>query len=58
MGPLNNEATAAKFDRHLAGAVAGGARICCGGRRGRAATGLPTELYAQPTVLDGVLPGW
>jgi acyl-CoA reductase-like NAD-dependent aldehyde dehydrogenase len=57
MGPLNNEATAAKFDRHLAGAVAGGARICCGGRRGRTATGLPTELYAQPTVLDGVLPG-
>jgi acyl-CoA reductase-like NAD-dependent aldehyde dehydrogenase len=57
MGPLNNEATAAKFDRHLADAVAGGARICCGGRRGRTATGLPTELYAQPTVLDGVLPG-
>ena len=57
MGPLNNEATAAKFDRHLHDAVAGGARICCGGRRGRAATGLPTELYAQPTVLDGVLPG-
>lgn len=57
MGPLNNEATAAKFDRHLHGAVAGGARICCGGQRGRAATGLPTDLYAQPTVLDGVLPG-
>ena len=57
MGPLNNEATAAKFDRHLADAVAGGARICSGGRRGTAATGLPTELYAQPTVLDDVLPG-
>jgi succinate-semialdehyde dehydrogenase/glutarate-semialdehyde dehydrogenase len=57
MGPLNNEATAAKFDRHLSDAIAGGARICSGGRRGRAATGLPTELYAQPTVLDGVTPG-
>jgi len=57
MGPLNNEATAAKFDRHLADATARGARICCGGRRGRAATGLATELYAQPTVLDDVTPG-
>jgi acyl-CoA reductase-like NAD-dependent aldehyde dehydrogenase len=54
MGPLNNEATAAKFDRHIAGAVAGGARICCGGRR---AAGFPTRLYAEPTVLDGVTPG-
>src|SRR5215472_6752098 len=34
MGPLNNEATAAKFDRHIADAVASGARICLGGRRG------------------------
>jgi succinate-semialdehyde dehydrogenase/glutarate-semialdehyde dehydrogenase len=54
MGPLNNEATAAKFDRHVADAVAGGARICCGGRR---APGFPTHLYAEPTVLDGVTPG-
>ena len=54
MGPLNNEATAAKFDRHIADAVAGGARICCGGRR---AAGFPTHLYAEPTVLDGVTPG-
>jgi acyl-CoA reductase-like NAD-dependent aldehyde dehydrogenase len=54
MGPLNNEATVAKFDRHLADAVAGGARICCGGRR---APGFPTALYAEPTVLDGVIPG-
>jgi acyl-CoA reductase-like NAD-dependent aldehyde dehydrogenase len=54
MGPLNNEATAAKFDRHVADAVAGGARICCGGRR---AAGFPTQLYAEPTVLDGVTPG-
>ena len=54
MGPLNNEATAAKFDRHVAGAVAGGARVCCGGRR---AAGFATDLFAEPTVLDGVTPG-
>jgi succinate-semialdehyde dehydrogenase/glutarate-semialdehyde dehydrogenase len=54
MGPLNNEATAAKFDRHIADALAGGARVCCGGRR---APGFPTALYAEPTVLDGVTPG-
>ena len=54
MGPLNNEATAAKFDRHIADALAGGARVCCGGRR---VPGLATALYAEPTVLDGVTPG-
>jgi succinate-semialdehyde dehydrogenase/glutarate-semialdehyde dehydrogenase len=54
MGPLNNEPTAAKFDRHIAGAVAGGARVCTGGRR---TPGLPTYLFAEPTVLDGVTPG-
>jgi succinate-semialdehyde dehydrogenase/glutarate-semialdehyde dehydrogenase len=54
MGPLNNEATAAKFDRHIADAVGGGARICCGGRR---AAGFPTGLFAEPTVIDGVTPG-
>ena len=51
MGPLNNEPTAAKFDRHVADAVARGAKLCCGGRR---AAGFPTALYAEPTVLDGV----
>src|SRR5262250_3215506 len=53
MGPLNNEPTAAKFDRHVAGALAGGARVCCGGGR---AAGFPTALFAEPTVLDGVTP--
>jgi acyl-CoA reductase-like NAD-dependent aldehyde dehydrogenase len=53
MGPLNNEATAEKFDRHIAGAVAHGARVCCGGSR---PAGFPTRLYAEPTVLDGVTP--
>ncbi|HEY5987395.1 MAG TPA: aldehyde dehydrogenase family protein, partial [Streptosporangiaceae bacterium] len=53
MGPLNNEPTAAKFDRHIAEAVSHGARVCCGGRR---ADGFPTRLFAGPTVLDGVTP--
>jgi acyl-CoA reductase-like NAD-dependent aldehyde dehydrogenase len=53
MGPLNNEPTAAKFGRHVADAVARGAKLCCGGRR---AAGFPTALYAEPTVLDGVTP--
>jgi acyl-CoA reductase-like NAD-dependent aldehyde dehydrogenase len=54
MGPLNNEATAAKFDRHVGGAVADGARVCLGGHR---ADGFPTDLFAEATVLDGVTPG-
>jgi acyl-CoA reductase-like NAD-dependent aldehyde dehydrogenase len=53
MGPLNNEPTAAKFARHIAGAVSGGARVCCGGSL---ADGFPTRLFAEPTVLDGVRP--
>ena len=53
MGPLNNQATAAKFERHVAGAVAAGARVCCGGRL---SSGRPTELYAEATVLDEVTP--
>jgi acyl-CoA reductase-like NAD-dependent aldehyde dehydrogenase len=54
MGPLNNEPTAAKFGRHVAEAVAHGARVCCGGNR---ADGFATALFAEPTVLDGVTPG-
>jgi succinate-semialdehyde dehydrogenase/glutarate-semialdehyde dehydrogenase len=54
MGPLNNEATVEKFGRHIAEAIANGARICCGGQR---ASGFPTQLFAEPTVLDGVTPG-
>jgi acyl-CoA reductase-like NAD-dependent aldehyde dehydrogenase len=54
MGPLNNAATAAKFDRHVADAVTGGARVCCGGRR---AAGFATDLFAEPTVLDRVRSG-
>jgi len=51
MGPLNNEATAVKMDRHVADAAAHGARVIAGGRR---AAGFPTSLYYEPTVLDGV----
>src|SRR5258708_21155240 len=54
MGPLHNEATAAQFDRHIADAVSGGARVCCGGQR---APGFATNLFAEPTVLDRVTPG-
>lgn len=51
MGPLNNAPVAEKTDRHLADAVARGAKILAGGGRAR---GLPTDLYYQPTVLTGV----
>jgi len=51
IGPLNNEAVAAKMDAHLADSVERGARITTGGKR---AGGFPTALYYQPTVLDDV----
>jgi succinate-semialdehyde dehydrogenase/glutarate-semialdehyde dehydrogenase len=51
MGPLNNEGVAAKMDEHVADAVRRGAEIVHGGAR---ASGFPTDLYWQPTILDGV----
>jgi len=51
MGPLNNEPTAAKMDRHVRDALERGAQLVAGGAR---ATGHPTDLYWQPTVLAGV----
>jgi acyl-CoA reductase-like NAD-dependent aldehyde dehydrogenase len=51
MGPLNNEGVAAKMDEHVADAVERGAEVVHGGERAR---GFPTELYWQPTILDGV----
>ncbi|HEU0234893.1 MAG TPA: aldehyde dehydrogenase family protein [Candidatus Limnocylindrales bacterium] len=51
MGPLNNEPNAAKTERHVAGAVAGGARLVAGGRR---LDGLGSRLFFDATVLDGV----
>ena len=51
MGPLNNEGVAAKMDEHVADAIERGATVVHGGER---ASGYPTDLYWQPTVLDGV----
>jgi succinate-semialdehyde dehydrogenase/glutarate-semialdehyde dehydrogenase len=51
MGPLNNEGVAAKMDEHVADALDRGAQIVHGGER---ASGFPTDLYWQPTILDRV----
>jgi acyl-CoA reductase-like NAD-dependent aldehyde dehydrogenase len=51
VGPMNNEPTAQKMDRHLEDAVEKGAEIVVGGSR---EGGRPTDLYYQPTVVDGV----
>ena len=51
MGPLNNKATAEKMDRHMADAIERGAEILVGGKR---ATGFPTDLYYEFTVIDKV----
>jgi succinate-semialdehyde dehydrogenase/glutarate-semialdehyde dehydrogenase len=51
MGPLNNETTAEKMDRHVADALERGANVVVGGSR---ASGYPTDLYWDATVLDGV----
>jgi succinate-semialdehyde dehydrogenase/glutarate-semialdehyde dehydrogenase len=53
MGPLNNEPTAAKMDEHVEDALERGAELVAGGAR---ATGFPTSLYYEPTVLDRVNP--
>jgi succinate-semialdehyde dehydrogenase/glutarate-semialdehyde dehydrogenase len=51
MGPLNNEGVAQKMDEHVADAVKRGAEVVHGGER---ASGYPTDLYWQPTIIDGV----
>ena len=51
MGPLNNEATAAKMDRHIADASERGGEVLVGGGR---ASGFPTDLYYDLTVVDQV----
>jgi acyl-CoA reductase-like NAD-dependent aldehyde dehydrogenase len=51
VGPMNNEPTAQKMDRHLEDAISKGAEVVVGGARD---SGRPTELYYQPTVVDGV----
>ena len=51
VGPMNNEPTAQKMDRHLEDALEKGAEIVVGGSRD---DGRPTQLYYQPTVVDNV----
>ncbi|WP_425839999.1 aldehyde dehydrogenase family protein [Streptomyces fractus] len=51
MGPLNNAPLAARVDRHIQSAVDAGAVATIGGSR---ASGFPTDLYFEPTVLTGV----
>jgi len=51
IGPMNNEPTARKMDAHLEDAVEKGAEIVVGGSRD---PDRPTDLYYQPTVVDGV----
>jgi acyl-CoA reductase-like NAD-dependent aldehyde dehydrogenase len=51
VGPMNNEPTAQKMDRHLEDALAKGAQVVVGGGRD---SGRPTDLYYQPTVVDRV----
>jgi acyl-CoA reductase-like NAD-dependent aldehyde dehydrogenase len=53
MGPLNNEAVAAKMDEHVADALDRGAETLTGGSRSSA---FPTDLYWEPTVLAGAQP--
>ena len=54
LGPLNNEPTADKMDRHISDALEGGAELVSGGTR---AEGFPTNLYYRPTVLGKVTNG-
>jgi succinate-semialdehyde dehydrogenase/glutarate-semialdehyde dehydrogenase len=51
MGPLNNEGVAAKMDEHVADALERGATLAAGGAR---ATGFPTGLFWEPTILADV----
>ena len=51
LGPLNNDPVARKMDEHVADALERGAELVAGGAR---ASGYPTALYWQPTILDGV----
>ena len=51
MGPLNNQETAVKMDRHVEDSRDRGAQVLTGGRR---ADGFPTDLYYEMTVIDSV----
>jgi len=51
MGPLNNQPTAEKMDRHLADGVSKGAVIRFGGER---VPSLGSDLFYMPTVIDNI----
>jgi succinate-semialdehyde dehydrogenase/glutarate-semialdehyde dehydrogenase len=51
MGPVNNEPTADKTERHVVEAVGRGATLVVGGRR---APELGSDLFIEATVLDAV----
>lgn len=51
VGPMNNDAVAAKMESHVQDAVAKGAQVLLGGKR---AGQFPTNLYFEPTVIDNV----
>lgn len=51
MGPLNNSDVVEKMDNHVKDALSRGADLLHGGS---VADGKPTDLYYEPTVLDGV----
>jgi len=51
MGPVNNEPTAAKTQRHVDQALEAGATVLAGGAR---APAHGSDLFFEPTVLDGV----
>ncbi|PRB00856.1 aldehyde dehydrogenase [Microbacterium sp. MYb64] len=53
LGPMNNHAAASKVDAHLAEARERGFEFVVGGGR---ASGFPTDLYYDFTVVDGVAP--
>ncbi|MDQ1075178.1 MULTISPECIES: aldehyde dehydrogenase [Microbacterium] len=53
LGPMNNQLTAAKVDAHLTEARERGFDILLGGHR---ASGYPTDLYYEFTVVDRVAP--
>jgi succinate-semialdehyde dehydrogenase/glutarate-semialdehyde dehydrogenase len=51
MGPVNNRPTLKKIEENVRDAVEKGAQVVLGGKR---VSGMPTDLYYAPTVLDGV----
>jgi acyl-CoA reductase-like NAD-dependent aldehyde dehydrogenase len=53
MGPMNNVPVLEKTERHLADALRKGARVVFGGKR---ASGLATNMFFEPTVVDSVSP--